>query len=143
MDIRKSVAQVWKEIEAVLRHRVAEDDRFPWQPFITAYIEKRLSWDELIYPIRQLLADRNPAREIEEILESSHPAPSVKGITRTKVLAEIVATHATRDPRVTQFRQEVLGGVLLKAHEIQSWIAQEQEKERERPAIDIIGFKWS
>jgi hypothetical protein len=135
MDIKKSAAQVWKEIEAVLRHRVPEDERLPWQPFITAYIEKRLSWDELTYPIREIWADRRPSREIEEILKSSQPAPSIKGTTRTNVLEEIVAAHATRDPEVTQFRQEVLGGALLKEHEIHSWITQEQEKERERPAI--------
>jgi len=72
---------------------------------------------------------------MEDILESTQPESRVQGITRNKVLAEIVATHANQEPEVVQFREEVLEGTLLKAHEIQPWITKEHEKERGRPAI--------
>ena len=134
MDKKKAAGQVWKEIEAVLGHSFREDERIPWQPLITAYSEKRLLWDEMISPIRLVLADRSPSRD-EEILKVTKPARSEKGITRTKVLEEIVAAHAARDAEVIQFREEVLEGTLLQEHEIQSWITQQQEQERERPAL--------
>jgi len=132
MDKKLTPTQVWLLIEGVLGHEVAEDERLRWQPLITAYSEKRLSWDELIYPIREVLAARSPSRDLEEKVKSSRLAPRGQGITRSQVLEAIVTAHAAQEPEVVQFRAEVLGGALLQAEEIQSWITQQQEQERER-----------
>jgi hypothetical protein len=135
MDRKKTATQVWKEIEAALGHRVSKDERALWQSLITPYIEQRITWDELINPIRAVWAGRSPSHAIEEMVKSPQPAPSVKGITRATVLEEVVTAHAAQDPEIVQFREAVLEGTLLKEHEIQPWIAQQQEKERERPAL--------
>jgi hypothetical protein len=148
MDSKENVTQVWEKIEAVLRHSVGENDRIPWQSLIAAYIEKRLSWDELTFPILQVWEDRSPPREIKEKLKSPQPAPSLKGITRTTVLAEIAQAHAAQDPEVVQFREAALGGTLLKWHEIPPWITKEQEKERALPSVFLsavplpVGNDW-
>ena len=148
MDAKESVTQVWEKIEAVLGQSVGEDDRIPWPSLIAAYIEGRLSWDDLTYPIRQVWEDRSPSRAIEEKLKAPQPASSRKGITRTTVLAEITQAHATQNPEVVHFREAVLGGTLLKWHEIQPWIAKEQEKERALPSIFLnavslpVGYDW-
>ncbi len=135
MDTNKNAMQVWKEVEDTLGDNVSKETREALLMVVTAYINKKMSWDDLMYTVREVGTLHRPFRTTEEILELTPPASSEKGITRTKVLEEIVAAHATRDPEVAQFREEVLGGALLKGHEIQLWITQEQEKERERPAI--------
>lgn len=70
------------------------------------------------------------------------PAPStaeatgkeIRGfpLTRHQVLTEVIATHATQDPTVIQFREEVLQGGLLSWNEIQGWIIQQRERETEQ-----------
>jgi hypothetical protein len=121
----------------MLGYGVAEDHRIPWQPMIKAYLEQTFSLDDVLFTMRGVWDDRdsNSSDEIDERLKPPQPASNAKGITRTKVLEEIIAAHATQDPEISQFREAVLGGTLLGVHEIQVWITQEQEKERDRPAV--------
>jgi hypothetical protein len=133
MDTKEMVAQVWQKLEAVRGARITAKEREKWQPSIWAYIEGRLSFDELSYPMRVEWDDENPSRAIKAMLPASQPVPHVQGLTRTQILADIVAAHANRDPVVVRFRETVLGGVLLPAQEIGAWITQQHEQERDRP----------
>ena len=107
----------------------------PWLSLVLEYIAGRISWDVLVMSDLRVWGDQSPSPRIKDMLESSQPASSVKGLTRTKVLEEIAAAHASEDSQVAQFRKEVLGGRLLKAQDIQEWINKERDKERERSAI--------
>ena len=94
-----------------------------------AYRRQVMTWEAFSQTVR---AFTDKPRRIKDI---AGPACHRKSMQRSRVLAEIVAADANQDPGVIQFREEVLGGVLLKAHEIQPWIAREREKERGRPGI--------
>ena len=134
MDLKGSMTQVWKKIEAVTG-ALDDEERSDFLGLVLEHIERRCLLETIIETIVATRRHQHRRPRMEDILKSTQPESRVKGITRTKVLAEIVATHANRDPEVVQFREEVLEGTLLKGHEIQLWITQEQEKERERPAI--------
>jgi len=134
MDLKDSVTQVWKKIEAVTGE-LSDEERSDWLGLVLEHIERRCLLETIIETIVATRRPQHRRPRMEEILKSTQPEFRVKGITRTKVLAEIVATHANQDPEVVQFREEVLEGISMKVHDIQLWITQEQEKERERPAI--------
>jgi len=134
MDLKDSMTQVWKKIEAVTG-ALDDEERSTWLGFVLEHIEHRCLLETIIEAIVAARRRKRGPHRMEDILESTQPESRVQGITRNKVLAEIVATHANQEPEVVQFREEVLEGTLLKAHEIQPWITQEHEKERGRPAI--------
>jgi hypothetical protein len=134
MDLKDSVTQVWKKIEAVTGP-LDDEERSDFLGLVLEHIEGQCRLETIIETIVTMRRRRRQRPNMEDILKSTPPESRVKGITRTKVLAEIVATHANEEPEVVQFREEVLEGTLLQVHEIQPWITQEQEKERKRPAI--------
>jgi hypothetical protein len=135
----KSETQIWMELEKVLEDdfgvgfTISEEDRTDGCLMMKSYREARITWEEFSRTMRAIIP--KSLRQSPKIQGISAPACHGKSMQRTRVLAGIVAADANQAPGVIQFREEVLGGVLLKAHEIQPWIAREREKEQGRPGI--------
>ena len=131
----ESMTQVWEKLGTMRGKPFSEKERDKFLDVVLLYIEKKWSWDALkdfIFGMLELI-EGSPKKRGH--LKPMQPASSIREATRTKMLAEIVVAHATQDPEVTSYREEVLGGTLLKWSDLQAWITQEQEKECERPAI--------
>ena len=92
MDLKDSVTQVWKKIEAVTGE-LSDEERSDWLGLVLEHIERRCLLETIIETIVATRRPQHRRPRMEEILKSTQPEFRVKGITRTKVLAEIVATH--------------------------------------------------
>ena len=132
----ESVTQVWERLQTVLGGEpLSDSERDLWLDLVQQYIDGQSRWETLVNTIggaRTLYGRSQPARKSIGPMQS---ASNIREATRTQMLTEIVAAHAAQDPEVTSFREEVLGGILLKWSDLQEWITQKQEKERERPVI--------
>src|SRR5262245_11434378 len=116
----ESITQVWEKLGTMRRKPFSEKERVKFLDVVLLYIEKKWSWDVLkdfIFGVLELLEGSHEDRDLLEPIQS---VPSIREATRPKMLAEIVMAHATQDPEVTSYREEVLGGILLKWSDLQA-----------------------
>jgi hypothetical protein len=137
--LQKSETQIWMETEKALEDdygvgfTISQGTRTNLVHVMDAYRRGGMSWEGFIQTVRSW--PHEPQRQSPKIKGIPEPVCHGKSMQRASVLAALLAADANQDPEVTQFREEVLRGVLLEAHEIQPWIAREREKEQGRPGI--------
>jgi hypothetical protein len=129
----ESVIQVWEQLETVLKGTFSESERTAWLDLVLLYTDGKCSWDVLESTIRGARRAYGQSHGTGEPRGPMQSASHERGATRTEILTEILAAHATNDQQVTQFRKEVLEGTLLIWSDIKEWIMKEHEKERELP----------
>ena len=138
----ESIAHIWAELETVLGGCLSDGERDVWMNDALAYSDGKMAFDTLVEKIRDARTFYGARPHRPQRAGKMHHPPSImegaskenggSGLTRTEVLAEFIVVHATQDPAVRQFREEVLQGKLLPWSEIQGWVTQQRQRETEQ-----------
>jgi hypothetical protein len=120
-----------------IRDRLCRETRGQVNEVIWAYLEEKgyVAEVEQGFPdaFRQLVREYKKLQKLtQETRKTSREVKSegqVSADNRHVVLSHILAAEAGRNPEVKKFREEVLGGRLLKPEEMEGWIEETRRKD--------------
>lgn len=126
----KTEGDIYRELRAMLEGRPVPDEVWGllsrWG-FVRQVIAGKMDMNTLFQRCTDLLGMNLGA---DEANRRKPPKPhTLPGDTRSRALSQIAAIEAARNPDVAAFRNEVLNGQLLTAHQVPAWVEEQAQKD--------------